>query len=108
MSYRRQRVAAKYYKTIKLLSLTLLFLALSLSPRELLAAPYYQGKIITLICSAAPGGGYDTPARLMAKYLPKYIPGKPTVVVQNMPGAGGVVAANYLFSKVTPDGLTIG
>ena len=99
MSYRRQSFAAKDHEKIKLLSLAFLFLALSLSPRELLAAPYYQGKIITLICSAAPGGGYDTPARLMAKYLPKYIPGKPTVIVQNMPGAGGVVAANYLFSK---------
>jgi len=111
MSTRSQYHVSRVYVKTKLISVTIFFLALLIFaefPEELLAAPYYQGKIITIICSAAPGGGYDTPARLMAKYLPKYIPGKPTIIVQNMPGAGGVVAANYLFNVAKPDGQTIG
>ena len=54
------------------------------------------------------GGFYDRWARLLARYMPKYIPGNPTFIVQNMPGAGSVVAANYVYSVAKPDGLTIG
>ncbi len=72
------------------------------------AAPYYQGKTITLIVGTNPGGGYDNTARLVAKYLPRFVPGKPTVIVQNMPGAGHIIAANYLYNIAKPDGMTIG
>lgn len=71
-------------------------------------ASYYQGKTITIIVGYKPGGGYDRYARLIGKHLPKYIPGNPGAIVQNMPGASSVIAANHLFSVAKPDGLTIG
>jgi tripartite-type tricarboxylate transporter receptor subunit TctC len=77
------------------------------SPREPMAGPYYEGKVITFIVGSEAGGGYDRIARLLAKYLPKYIPGKPVVVVQNMPGATSVIAANHLYNMAKPDGLNI-
>jgi tripartite-type tricarboxylate transporter receptor subunit TctC len=69
---------------------------------------FYQGKIIRVVVGSSPGGGYDLWARLMARYLGKYVPGNPETVVQNMPGAGGVVAANYIYAVARPDGLTLG
>ncbi len=72
------------------------------------AVPYYQGKVLTIIVGYGPGGGYDRVARLMAKYLPKYIPGKPAVVVENVPGAGSLIGANHIYNKAQPDGFTIG
>jgi tripartite-type tricarboxylate transporter receptor subunit TctC len=68
---------------------------------------FYGGKTITLIISTAPGGATDVAGRLAARYLGKYIPGQPNIIVQNMPGAGGIVSANYLFNVAKPDGLTI-
>ncbi|HWP35868.1 MAG TPA: tripartite tricarboxylate transporter substrate-binding protein [Thermodesulfobacteriota bacterium] len=72
------------------------------------AAPFYEGKTLTIVVGYDPGGGYDRMARLMARYLPKYLPGSPTVVVQNMPGQASILAANYLYTMAQPDGLTIG
>lgn len=66
-----------------------------------------KGKALTLIVSSAPGGGYDTLARLVAHYLPGHLPIS-GVVVQNMPGAGGIVATNYLYHTAPNDGATIG
>jgi tripartite-type tricarboxylate transporter receptor subunit TctC len=71
------------------------------------AADFYQGKRITLIVGFNPGGGIDTAGRLIAKHLGRFIPGNPGVTVQNMEGAGGVIAANYL-NRAAPDGLTLG
>jgi tripartite-type tricarboxylate transporter receptor subunit TctC len=68
----------------------------------------YEGKTITIIVGYKPGGGYDRYARLIGKHLPKHIPGKPGVIIQNMPGASSVIAANHLYSIAKPDGLTIG
>ncbi|HEX6175686.1 MAG TPA: tripartite tricarboxylate transporter substrate-binding protein [Candidatus Binatia bacterium] len=68
----------------------------------------YGGKTITIVVGYKPGGGYDRYARLIGKYLPKYVPGNPGVIIQNMPGASSVIAANHLFSVAKPDGLTIG
>lgn len=76
--------------------------------RPVLAAPYYTGKSLTIVVGSAPGGGYNNMARLIGRHLSKYIPGKPHIVIQNMPGASGVIAANYLYNIVKPDGLTIG
>ena len=78
----------------------------NLPPAE--AAPYYQGKVITIIVGYGPGGGYDRIARIIAKNLSKFIPGNPTVLVQNMPGADSMIAANYVYKIAKPDGLTIG
>ncbi len=69
---------------------------------------FYKGKTIRINVGAAPGGGFDTYARLIARHLPKHIPGKPNVIVENMPGGGGLIAANYMFNVSKPDGLTIG
>ena len=72
------------------------------------AAPYYEGKAIRIIVGTSPGGGYDTYTRLIARHYGKYIPGNPTIIVDNMPGAGGTVSANHLFKVAKGDGLTIG
>lgn len=76
--------------------------------QEVSAAPYFQGKVITIIVGFSPGGGYDRLSRLLAKHLPKYIQGNPTVIVQNMPGASSILATNYLYKVAKPDGFTIG
>jgi tripartite-type tricarboxylate transporter receptor subunit TctC len=72
------------------------------------AAPYYEGKMITIIVGYSPGGGYDRISRVLAKHLPKHIPGNPRVLVQNIPGGGSMIAANQLFNLARPDGQTIG
>lgn len=71
-------------------------------------ADFYDGKTVSFIISSSPGGGYDTLGRLLAKHLPKHIPGEPDVIVQNMPGAGGIVATNYLYNIAEKDGTVIG
>jgi tripartite-type tricarboxylate transporter receptor subunit TctC len=68
--------------------------------------PFHAGKTMRIITGFAPGGTIDLRARLFARYLPKYIPGNPSIIVQNMTGAGGQVAANYTFNVAKPDGLT--
>jgi len=93
-------------KTLSLLLVLILtFFAL---PNLLQAAPYYEGKVIRLAVAFPPGGGYDRMARILARHLPRYIPGKPTVIVENMPGASGMIGANYVYNMAKPDGLTIG
>jgi tripartite-type tricarboxylate transporter receptor subunit TctC len=69
---------------------------------------FYRGRQIDLIVGFGPGGGYDVYARLLARYIGKYIPGDPTVVVENMPGAGSLRAANYIYSVAPKDGSTFG
>src|SRR5579872_2885634 len=68
---------------------------------------FYRGKTVTLIVSDAAGGGYDIMARTIAKYLGNHIPGDPRIIVQNMPGAGGIVAMNYLYTTAPKDGTMI-
>lgn len=70
-------------------------------------APFYQGKRITVIVGTPPGNLYDFWARLIVAHMGKHIPGNPDFVVQNMPGAGHVVAANHMFTVAKPDGLTL-
>lgn len=69
---------------------------------------FYEGKTLRIIVSGAPGGGFDTYSRAIARHIGKYIPGNPTVIVQNMTGAGTRIAAKYLHSAAKPDGLTFG
>ena len=71
-------------------------------------ADFYRSKSIQLVLGYGPGGGYDVYARVIARYLGKYIPGNPAVVVINMPGAGSLRATNFLYTTAPKDGLTIG
>jgi tripartite-type tricarboxylate transporter receptor subunit TctC len=71
-------------------------------------AEFYRGKRINLITSASVGGGYDQYARLLAKHMPQHIPGEPTIIVQNMVGAEGLRAANFLYNVAAQDGTVIG
>jgi len=68
---------------------------------------FFKGKTIRFIAGSTPGGGTDVLIRLQARYLSKHIPGKPRIIVVNMPGAGGLIAANYLYNRAGSDGLTI-
>ena len=69
---------------------------------------FYQGKSVRIIVGAAAGGGYDTYSRTIARHIGKHIPGNPTFIVENMPGAGFLISANYMYKIAKPDGLTIG
>lgn len=95
----------------KLLALAVCaFSLLSLGAPNALSAqsPFYQGKSITIVVGTVPGGLYDRWGRLFGRIMGKYIPGNPSIVVQNMPGGGSMIAANYLYGVAKPDGLTIG
>ena len=72
------------------------------------SSDYCQGRVLTLVVGSPPGGGYDSYGRLAAAHLGKFMPGGCAIVVQNMPGAGSLKAANYLFQQAPGDGLTIG
>jgi len=72
------------------------------------AQEFYKGKTIVLIVGTAAGGGFDTYSRMLARHFGKYLPGNPNIVVQNMPGAGQLIAANHLYNRSQPDGLTVG
>ena len=69
---------------------------------------FYNGKTVRIIVGAAAGGGYDTYSRTIARHIGKHIPGNPTFIVENMPGAGFLISANYTYKIAKPDGLTVG
>jgi tripartite-type tricarboxylate transporter receptor subunit TctC len=69
---------------------------------------FFRGKQLNLIVGYSPGGGYDSYARLIARHIGRYIPGRPQVVIQNMPGAGSLVATNYLYRLAARDGTVFG
>ncbi|HEX2932018.1 MAG TPA: hypothetical protein VHV54_19985, partial [Candidatus Binatia bacterium] len=69
---------------------------------------FYKGKTVRIIVGASAGGGYDTYSRTIARHMGKHIPGNPAIVVDNMPGAGFLISANYMYKVAKPDGLTIG
>jgi len=72
------------------------------------AEPFFKGKTIHMIVGSAPGGGYDAYGRLVSEHLRQHIPGNPTVVVQNMPGAGSLIATNYIANVAPKDGTYVG
>ena len=86
-----------------LILLSLITSALAASVEE-----FYKGKTIQFIVGGSAGGGYDTYTRLIARYFAQYVPGKPSTVVQNMPGAAMLIAANYVFNSAPRDGTVIG
>jgi tripartite-type tricarboxylate transporter receptor subunit TctC len=70
-------------------------------------ADFYKGKTLSLIAGFPPGGGYDTYVRVLARHYGRFIPGQPSVVASNMPGAGSLSAANHIYGKAVPDGLSL-
>jgi len=79
-----------------------------LLPGSLFADDFYKGKVIRVIVGGSAGGGFDIYTRAMARHMGKHIPGNPSLVVENMTGAGTLIAAKYLHSSAKPDGLSFG
>jgi tripartite-type tricarboxylate transporter receptor subunit TctC len=91
--------------------LLVLFLSVAIvSPRlaNAQSAPFYQGKTMRIIVGFTSGGLYDQYARFLARFMGKHLPGNPNIIVQNMPGAGSLIATNYVSNVAKPDGLTLG
>lgn len=91
---------------IKFLSLLVLISLTSASTAP--AQDNFQGKTVRIVVGLAAGGGFDAYARAIARHIGRHIAGHPSVVVENMPGAGSLIAANHLYRVAKPDGLTIG
>ncbi len=70
--------------------------------------PFYKGKTVRIIVGFTAGGGFDVYSRAIARHMTRHIPGNPTIIVENMPGAGSLISANYLYKIAKPDGLSIG
>ena len=81
-----------------------LWLGACLSPAVAQETEFWRGKTVTIIAPTAPGGGYDAYTRMVARHIGKHLPGQPAVIVNNMPGAGGMVAANHLYNVAPKDG----
>src|SRR5262245_40772260 len=71
------------------------------------AQDFYKGKTISIITGFSPGGGFDINARLLARHMSRHIPGNPTIVVQNMPGAGSITSVHYLDNGAAKDGTAL-
>src|SRR5215211_3533889 len=89
----------------------LVLLALGVAPAHAQSDPiagFYKGKTVTIVASGGVGGPIDLACRVVARFLPRHIPGNPTIVVRNMPGGGHVLMSNYMFTQAPKDGTTIG
>ena len=86
----------------------LIVAAAMLAPHIALGAgPFYEGKTVRIIVGVSAGGAFDLYARIVSRHMPKYIPGKPTMIVENVTGAGGLIAANQVYKAFGSDGLTL-
>ncbi|HYS18635.1 MAG TPA: tripartite tricarboxylate transporter substrate-binding protein [Candidatus Binatia bacterium] len=94
--------------TKRLLALSTGALVLAVGAGGVRAQSFFEGKTLRLIVGFAPGGGFDTYARVIARHMGRHIPGNPTIIVENMTGAGSLISANHLYRVAKPDGLTIG
>src|SRR5215470_16984584 len=83
-------------------------LVIAAAPLPAAAQNFYEGKTVTLVVGTEAGGGFDIYARVLGRHLGKHIPGRPAVIVQNMPGAGSAKAAEFLYTLAPKDGTTIG
>src|ERR671922_1502625 len=92
----------------KLVAKILVAFVLSCAVQAFAQDSFYNAKTIRIIVGFSAGGGYDTYARLMARHMTRHIPGNPTIVVENMTGAGSLISANHLYRVARPDGLTMG
>ena len=114
MMYRSEIQWLLPFKSFKAQAFKILpfFAFLALNPLNLeqarAQAPFYQGKTIRVIVGYQPGDNHDQWARTYARFMGKYIPGHPDFVLQNMPGAGSMIAANHVYNMTKPDGLTLG
>jgi len=90
------------------ISVVLGLILLAPAPAQSSTHEFYKGKTIRFVVGFAPGGGYDVSARLVGRHIGKHIPSNPTIVVENMTGAGSLIAANYTYNSAKPDGLFIG
>jgi tripartite-type tricarboxylate transporter receptor subunit TctC len=93
---------------VKLMAVLLGLLLIGGVKQVLAQANFYEGKPVRFIVGFSAGGGYDTYTRLIARHMGKHVPGNPVFVVDNMPGAGSLISANYSYKVAKPDGLTIG
>ncbi|HEX2933023.1 MAG TPA: tripartite tricarboxylate transporter substrate-binding protein [Candidatus Binatia bacterium] len=91
----------------KLLMIFVLLSLIGWSKSIFAQADFYKGKTITVYIGTTPGALYDQWGRILATHMGKHIPGKPDLIVQNMPGAGHMIAANYVYNKTKPDGLSL-
>ncbi len=108
LKIREVRSCHKVHSVCILFFLTLNFVHPLNLERASAQANFYQGKTITIVVTSTAGGGYDLWGRLTARHIGKHIPGNPSIVVQNMPGAGNIIGANYVYGIAKPDGLTLG
>jgi len=93
----------RFFSAVALLAVFVLSMS-----TDLRAASFYEGKTLRITVGFSAGGGFDLWARVISRHLGKHIPGNPTVVVENVTGAGGLIQTNQLYTAVKPDGLTIG
>jgi tripartite-type tricarboxylate transporter receptor subunit TctC len=91
-----------------MIAILLLLLSLITAPAVEAQTPFYQGKTITIVVGTKAGDVYDLYPRLLSEFLPKYIPGQPNIIIQNVPGAASLIAANQVYNLGKPDGLTLG
>ena len=98
---------AQGFQGLALLTLLALYLFNPVTVTPALAQEFYKGKTVRIVVGLSAGGGYDRAARIISRHLGKYVPGNPEIIVQNMPGAGSVIAANYVWGVAKPDGLTL-
>ena len=89
-------------------AIAIMFLWWMIAGQAFAQESFFKGKTMRIIVGGPPGGGFDTYARMIARVMPKHIPGAPTILVDNMPGAGMMIAANHVYKVAKPDGLTIG
>jgi tripartite-type tricarboxylate transporter receptor subunit TctC len=89
-------------------ALVITLVSLAAAPAQSSTHEFYKGKTIRFVVGLAAGGGYDLSARTIGRHMGKHVPGNPTIVVENMTGAGSLISANYTYNSAKPDGLFVG
>jgi len=107
-TFSRVKAVKQFFAWGLLLSATQYLPAFGQESGAIQGTNFYSGKIVNIIVSTGSGTGYDMISRTLAKHLPKHIPGAPSVTVQNMPGASGINAANYVYNNAPKDGTVVG
>ena len=100
-------MASKHRIEIAIFLCAVLFACASAGVVRAQGEPFYKGKTVRIIVGLTPGGFYDRWARLLARFMPLYMPGNPSFIVQNMPGASSMIAMNHVYGIAKPDGLTV-
>ena len=100
-------MASKHRIEIAIFLCAVLFACASAGVVRAQGEPFYKGKTVRIIVGLTPGGFYDRWARLLARFMPLYMPGNPSFIVQNMPGASSMIAMNHVYGVAKPDGLTV-